>query len=111
LFAACPDVPRRVQPGRIVERAGPDPLDPMPRHAANPGAALWANQSDVHTPAVGGPLERSRLNPTETKGGICHDDPYREGTAPQTLAVSAVARVDQPWSFGDLRGRNLKPGI
>ena len=81
LLAAGPGVPRRAQPGRIVERASPDPMDSIPRHATNPGATLWANQSDVDTPAVGGALERSRLNPAEAKGGLCHHDPHREGTA------------------------------
>ena len=103
LFAAGPDMPCRSQPGGIVERARTHADHAVPRHAANPGAALPAHQPGVDAPAVCSALEWPRLDTAEMKGGLRRDKPHGEGAARQALTIGAVARVDRLRSLGDLR--------
>src|ERR1044071_3428102 len=56
LFAAGPNVARWSQPGRVVERARPEPVQPLPRQPANPGTAFRAHQSRSNTTAIGCPV-------------------------------------------------------
>jgi hypothetical protein len=58
-------MPRGPQPGCIIQRAAPDADYTIPRHAANPGAALRANQSGVDASANGGALRLTRLKAKE----------------------------------------------
>src|SRR5215472_16169887 len=95
-------MPCRSQPRGVVERARTHADHAVPRHSANPGAALRAYQPGVDAPAVRGALEWSRLDSAPTKGGLRHDKPHRECAARQALAIGAVARVDRLRSFGDL---------
>jgi hypothetical protein len=95
-------MPGRSQPGRIVERACPNTHKPIPRRAGNPRPTFGANQPRVDPPAIGGALERSRLDSAETKAGLRHDDTHGESATCQALAISAVTRVDQLRGFGDL---------
>jgi hypothetical protein len=95
-------MPSWPQPRRIVEPARANAHQAIPRRATNPGAAFGANPPRVEPTAIGHALEWARFYPTETKAGFRHNDPQGERAARQTLAVGAVARVDQLRSFGDL---------
>src|SRR5437762_7334297 len=77
-------------------------MHPIPRHSADPGAAVWANQRDVRPPAIGDTLQRARLDPAEPERPFRDHDAQREGAARQALAIGAVARIDQLRLFGDL---------
>src|SRR5436190_15970806 len=77
-------------------------MHPIPRHSADPGAAVWANQPDVRPPAIGDALQRARLHPAEPECPFLDHDAQREGAARQALAIGAVARIDQLRLFGDL---------
>ena len=87
LLPAGPYVPRGPQPGCIVQRATPDADCTIPRHAANPGTALRANQSGVDAPAVGGALKLTRLKPRQAKSLLGDNDPQGERGAGQALAI------------------------
>src|SRR5437764_12213619 len=77
-------------------------MHPIPRHSADPGAAVWANQPDVRPPAIGNALQWARLNPAEPERPFRDHDAQRERAARQALAIGAVARIDQLRIFGDL---------
>src|SRR5436190_19311034 len=77
-------------------------MHPIPRHSADPGAAVWANQPDVRPPAIGDALQRARLHPAEPECPFLDHDAQRERAARQALAIGAVARIDQLRLFGDL---------
>src|SRR5437588_5669460 len=77
-------------------------MHPIPRHSADPGAAVWANQPDVRPPAIGDALQRARLHPAEPERPFRDHDAQRERAARQALAIGAVARIDQLRLFGDL---------
>jgi len=77
-------------------------MHPIPRHSADPGAAVWASQPDVRPPAIGDALQRARLHPAEPERPFRDHDAQRERAARQALAIGAVARIDQLRLFGDL---------
>src|SRR6266851_9074873 len=58
------------------------PPERGPRHPSDP-------------PTIGHALERSRLEATEPKAALRHDDSQREDAARQTLAIPTMTRVDQ----------------
>src|SRR4051794_33370203 len=102
LLAAGPDMPRRTQPGRVVERAAPQADDAVPRHAADPGTAFRADQPDIRASAVGHPLQAARFDPGQAETRLGHDDTQRERAARQPLTVEAVAGIDVQRLLGDL---------
>src|SRR5712671_3621633 len=65
LLASCPDVPRRPHPGRVVERACPDPDQAIPGRAGNPRPALRANPPGAGPAAIGEALKRTRFDTAE----------------------------------------------
>src|SRR5438105_15836399 len=77
-------------------------MHPIPRHSADPGAAVWANQPDVRPPAIGDALQRARLHPAEPERPFPDHDAQRERAAREALAIGAVARIGQLRLFGDL---------
>ena len=92
LLLASSDVPRGPQPGCIVQRAAPDADHAIPRQAANPGAALGANEAGVHyRRCVGVDVAQAPL------GGpvLGNNDTQRDGAARQALAIQAVAGIDR----------------
>lgn len=102
LFAARPDMPGRVQPGRVVKGAAAHPHLAAARRAAYPRAAFRADQPDRHAPAIGGARQLPRLDPGQAEPGLGHDDAQRERAARQTLAVETVACIDRARFLGDL---------
>jgi len=101
LPAAGPDMSRRPYPGRVVERARPNPKQAVPGRAANPGAAVGTHPSRVGPSAIGEALERARCDTAKLKPALRDHDAQRKGAARQTLAVLAVAGVDQLRGLGD----------
>ena len=101
LLAAGPDMPCRLQPRGIVERARAHPDHAVPRLAADPGTALRTHQA-VWTATVGRSLDASRLNPAQTKGSLGYDNPHRESAAGYPLTVGAVAGVNLLRGLSDL---------
>jgi hypothetical protein len=95
LLSASPYVPRGPQPGRIIQRAASDADHAIPRQAADPGTALWANQSGVDASAIGGALKSTWLNPCQAKPLFGDNDPQGECAAGQALAIQAVAGIDR----------------
>ena len=83
-------------------RSGPDADDAIARQAVDPAGAIGANEPGVEPPAIGHPLQRSRLTCGETEGRLRQGDSQREGTARDLLTIGAVARVDQLGRLGDL---------
>jgi hypothetical protein len=94
LLSASPYVPRGPQPGRIIQRAASDADHAIPRQAADPGTALWANQSGVNAPAIRGALKPTWLNPCQAEPLFGDNDPQAERAAGQALAIQAVAGID-----------------
>src|ERR1700730_14416939 len=94
-------MPCRAQPRCIIQRTATHTDHAIPWRAADPGAALGANQSGVYTPAIGDALQLTRLNPAEPESSVGHDDPDRESTAGQALTIGAVAGIDQLRRFRD----------
>jgi len=82
--------------------SAPDTDHTISRHAANPGAALRADQSDIDASAIGGALKLTRLEPRQAKPPLGNDDPQRERTTGQALAIQAVAGIDRLRLFADL---------
>jgi hypothetical protein len=101
-LAPGPYVPRGPQPGCIVERAAPDADNTIPRHPANPRAALRANQSDVNASAIGGALKLTWLYARQAKSLLGDNHPQGERAAGQPLAIETVAGIDCLWLLGDL---------
>src|ERR1043166_494278 len=77
-------------------------MHPIPWHAADPGAALRADQPDVGAPAIGDALQRTRLGAAESERPLRDHDAHAERAARQALAIGAVARIDKLRLFGDL---------
>ena len=102
LLPASPYVSRGPQPGCIIQRAAPEADDAIPWHAANPRAALRANQSDVDASAIGGALKSTWLNPCQAEPLFRDNDPQGECAAGQALAIQAVTGIDRLRSLGDL---------
>ena len=94
LLPTSPYVPRGPQPGCIIQRAASDADHAIPRQAADPGTALWANQSGVDASAIGGALKSAWLKPRQAEPLLGNDDPQRERAAGQALAIQAVAGID-----------------
>ena len=94
LLSASPYVPRGPQPGRIIQRAASDADHAIPRQAADPGTALWANQSGVDPSAIGGALKPTWLNPCQAEPLFGDNGPQAERAAGQALAIQAVAGID-----------------
>src|SRR6516225_9635103 len=67
LCPAGPYVERGPHPRGIVQRAAPDADYAIPRHTANPGAALGANESGVYAPAIGSALKSTWLKPGQAE--------------------------------------------
>jgi hypothetical protein len=102
LLPTSPYVSRGPQPGCIIQRAASDADHAIPRQAADPGTALWANQSGVYASAIGGALKSTWLNPCQAKPLFGDNDPQGECAAGQALAIQAVAGIDRLRSLGDL---------
>ena len=77
-------------------------MHPIPWHAADPRAALRADQPDIGAPAIGDALQRTRLGAAEPECPFGNHDAHAERAARQALAIGAVARIDQLRFFGDL---------
>jgi len=102
LLSASPYVPRGPRPGCITQRAASDADHAIPRQAADPGTALWANQSGVDASAIGGALKSTWLNPCQAEPLFGDNDPQGEGAAGQALAIQAMAGIDCLRLLGDL---------
>ena len=102
MLPAGPYVPRGPQPRCIVECAAPDADYAVPRHPANPGAALRAHQSGVDAPTIGGALKSTRLNPRQAEPVLGDNDAQRERASGQALAIQAMAGIDRPRLLADL---------
>ena len=95
LLPPGPYVPRGPQPGCIIQRAASDADHAIPRQAADPGTALWANQSGVDASAIGGALKSTWLNPCQAEPLFGDNDSQGECAAGQALAIQAVAGIDR----------------
>ena len=82
--------------------SAPDTDHTISRHAANPGAALRADQSDIDASAIGGALKLTWLKPRQGEPLLGDDDPQGKRTAGQALAIQAVAGIDRLRLFADL---------
>jgi len=102
LLPACQYVPRGPQPGRIIQRAASDADHAIPRQAADPGTALWANQSGVDPSAIGGALKSAWLNSFQPERLLGGNDPQGERASGQALAIQAMAGIDCLRLLGDL---------
>jgi hypothetical protein len=102
LLAPGPDMQRWPHPGRVIQRACQDANYAVVRRAANRAPAFRADPQRHGPPAVGSALEESLLNPAEPEPVLWYDYSNSEGAAAQTLAILAMAGVDQLRRFGDL---------
>jgi hypothetical protein len=90
LLPPGPYVPRGPQPGCIIQRAASDADHAIPRQAADPGTALWANQSGVDASAIGGALKSTRRNPGQAK-------PFSGTTIPKEKALLVRRWQSRQW--------------